>query len=196
MAREASFERKTKETQIAIKLSFDGAGQTQIDTGIPFMDHMLELMGVHGLFDIQISAQGDTDIDDHHTVEDMGICLGKAIKKALGNKEGIRRYGHAFVPMDEALARVVLDLSNRPYLAYRVLPKENMTGNFNIELVKEFFRALVNEAGMTLHIELISGDDPHHAAESIFKAFGKALDDATRLEKRRQGVIPSTKGIL
>jgi imidazoleglycerol-phosphate dehydratase len=160
------------------------------------MDHMLELMGVHGLLDIQISAQGDTDIDDHHTVEDMGICLGKAIKKALGTKEGIRRYGHAFVPMDEALARVVLDLSNRPYLAYRVLPKENMTGNFNVELVKEFFRALVNEAGMTLHIELISGDDPHHAAESIFKAFGKALDDATRLENRRQGAIPSTKGIL
>jgi len=196
MPRKASIERKTKETQIVIALSLDGAGQTDIDTGIPFMDHMLELMGVHGLFDIQISAQGDTDIDDHHTVEDIGICLGKAIKKALGAKEGIRRYGHAFVPMDEALARVVLDLSNRPYLAYRVLPKENMTGNFNVELVKEFFRALVNEAGMTLHIELISGDDPHHAAESIFKAFGKALDDATRLENRRQGAIPSTKGIL
>jgi imidazoleglycerol-phosphate dehydratase len=196
MARKASIERKTKETQIGIALSLDGAGQTDIDTGIPFMDHMLELMGVHGLVDLQISAQGDTDIDDHHTVEDIGICLGRAIKKALGNKEGIRRYGYAFVPMDEALARVVLDLSNRPYLAYRVLPKENMTGNFNVELVKEFFRALVNEAGMTLHIELISGDDPHHAAESIFKAFGKALDDATRLEKRRQGAIPSTKGIL
>ena len=196
MPRKASIERKTKETQIVIALSLDGAGQTDIDTGIPFMDHMLELMGVHGLVDIQISAQGDTDIDDHHTVEDIGICLGKAIKKALGAKEGIRRYGHAFVPMDEALARVVLDLSNRPYLAYRVLPKENMTGNFNVELVKEFFRALVNEAGMTLHIELISGDDPHHAAESIFKAFGKALDDATRLENRRQGAIPSTKGIL
>ena len=196
MPRKASIERKTKETQIVIALSLDGAGQTDIDTGIPFMDHMLELMGAHGLVDIQISAQGDTDIDDHHTVEDIGICLGKAIKKALGAKEGIRRYGHAFVPMDEALARVVLDLSNRPYLAYRVLPKENMTGNFNVELVKEFFRALVNEAGMTLHIELISGDDPHHAAESIFKAFGKALDDATRLENRRQGAIPSTKGIL
>ena len=196
MARKASIERKTKETQIVIALSLDGAGQTDIDTGIPFMDHMIELMGVHGLVDIQISAQGDTDIDDHHTVEDIGICLGKAIKKALGAKEGIRRYGHAFVPMDEALARVVLDLSNRPYLAYRVLPKENMTGNFNVELVKEFFRALVNEASMTLHIELISGDDPHHAAESIFKAFGKALDDATRLENRRQGAIPSTKGIL
>ena len=152
MPRKASIERKTKETQIVIALSLDGAGQTNIDTGIPFMDHMLELLGAHGLMDIQISAQGDTDIDDHHTVEDIGICLGKAIKKALGAKEGIRRYGHAFVPMDEALARVVLDLSNRPYLAYRVLPKENMTGNFNVELVKEFFRALVNEAGMTLHI--------------------------------------------
>lgn len=196
MPRKASIERKTKETQIVIALSLDGAGQIDIDTGIPFMDHMLELMGVHGLLDMQISAQGDTDIDDHHTVEDIGICLGKAVKKALGAKEGIRRYGHAFVPMDEALARVVLDLSNRPYLAYRVLHKENMTGSFNVELVKEFFRALVNEAGMTLHIELISGDDPHHAAESIFKAFGKALDDATRLENRRQGAVPSTKGVL
>lgn len=196
MARKASIERKTKETQIAIALSIDGAGKTDIDTGIPFMDHMLELMGAHGFFDIQINAQGDTDIDHHHTVEDMGICLGKAIKKALRNKEGIRRYGQSYVPMDEALARVVLDLSNRPYLAYRVSPKENVSGNFNIELVKEFFRALANEAGMTLHIELITGDDPHHAAESIFKAFGKALDDATRLEKRRQGAIPSTKGTL
>ena len=196
MTRKASIERKTKETQIAIALSLDGAGQTDIDTGIPFMDHMLELMGAHGLFDMQISAQGDTDIDDHHTVEDMGICLGKAIRKALRDKEGIRRYGQSYVPMDEALARVVLDLSNRPYLAYRVSLKDNVTGNFNVELVKEFFRALANEAGMTLHIELISGDDPHHAAESIFKAFGKALDDATRLEKRRQGAIPSTKGIL
>lgn len=196
MARKASIERKTKETQIAIALSIDGAGKTDIDTGIPFMDHMLELMGAHGFFDIQINAQGDTNIDHHHTVEDMGICLGKAIKKALRNKEGIRRYGQSYVPMDEALARVVLDLSNRPYLAYRVSPKENVSGNFNIELVKEFFRALANEAGMTLHIELITGDDPHHAAESIFKAFGKALDDATRLEKRRQGAIPSTKGTL
>ena len=196
MARKASIERKTKETQIAIALSIDGAGKTDIDTGIPFMDHMLELMGAHGFFDIQINAQGDTNIDHHHTVEDMGICLGKAIKKALRNKEGIRRYGQSYVPMDEALARVVLDLSNRPYLAYRVSPKENVSGNFNIELVKEFFRALANEAGMTLHIELITGDDPHHAAESIFKAFGKALDEATRLEKRRQGAIPSTKGTL
>ena len=196
MERKASIDRKTKETQILISLSLDGTGQATIDTGIPFMDHMLELMGTHGFMDIEISAQGDTDIDHHHTVEDMGICLGRAIKKALGNKKGIRRYGHAFVPMDEALARVVLDLSNRPYLAYHGSPKENMTGNFNVELVKEFFRALVNEAGMTLHIELISGDDPHHAAESIFKAFGKALDDATGLEKRRQGAVPSTKGIL
>ena len=196
MKRIGEISRKTKETEIDVRCNLDGKGKAEIDTGIPFIDHMLGLMAAHGYMDIQITARGDTEIDDHHTVEDMGICLGKAIRKALRDKEGIRRYGQSYVPMDEALARVVLDLSNRPYLAYRVSLNDSVTGNFNVELVKEFFRALANEAGMTLHIELISGDDPHHAAESIFKAFGKALDDATRLEKRRQGAIPSTKGIL
>jgi imidazoleglycerol-phosphate dehydratase len=153
-------------------------------------------MAAHGFIDIRLSAKGDTEVDYHHTVEDLGICLGTAISKALGDKKGIRRYGQATVPMDESLASVVIDISNRPLLAYRVSIRESKTGNFDVRLLKEFFRALVNYSGITMHVDLLSGKDPHHVAESIFKAFGRALDMATRIEERLEGNIPSTKGIL
>jgi imidazoleglycerol-phosphate dehydratase len=194
--RTASVTRKTKETDIRIELSLDGSGRTQIKTGIPFMDHMLNLMAAHGFMDLSVSASGDTEIDNHHTVEDLGICLGKAIDEALGKREGIRRYGHCVVPMDEALARAVIDISNRPFLSYNVVLKESKTGSFDVLLVKEFFRALVQNSAMTLHIDLLSGEDAHHVAESIFKAFARAFDQACGIEPRRGGAIPSTKGIL
>jgi imidazoleglycerol-phosphate dehydratase len=196
MERKASIHRKTKETEILLDLNLDGAGDSEIRTGIPFMDHMLTLMAAHGFLDLKITATGDTQVDDHHTVEDLGICLGKAIHDGLGKKEGIRRYGQAIVPMDEALARVVLDISNRPFLAYRVLLKESKTGSFDISLVREFFRALVVHSGITMHVDLVSGDDPHHVAESIFKSFARALDQATGFEARLGGAVPSTKGLL
>lgn len=194
--RNATIERKTKETDIKLKLGLEGTGISEIDTGIPFLDHMLNLMTAHGFMDIQITARGDTEIDYHHTVEDLGICLGMAINQALGEKEGIRRYGQATVPMDEALARVVIDISNRPFLVYRVSFKESQTGTFDVSLVKEFFRALVNYSGITMHVDLVSGDDAHHIAESIFKAFGMALDQAVSIENRLEGAVPSTKGVL
>lgn len=196
MERKASIQRKTKETDIKLKLNLDGKGKSEIDTGIPFIDHMLGLMAAHGYMDIQISARGDTEIDDHHTVEDLGICLGMAIDHSLGEKKGIRRYGQATVPMDEVLSRVVIDISNRPVLAYRVSLVESKTGKFDVTLVKEFFRALVNSAGITMHVDLFSGDDPHHIAESIFKAFGRALDQAAGIENRLKGAVASTKGRL
>jgi imidazoleglycerol-phosphate dehydratase len=196
MKRKATLERKTKETEIKLDLDLNGKGQFKIDTGIPFMDHMLTLMTAHGYLDLQIKAKGDTEIDDHHTVEDLGICLGQAIDKALGKREGIRRYGEAAVPMDEALAKVVIDISNRPFLAYRVTFQEAKTGNFDVSLIKEFFRALVFQAGITMHIDLLSGDEAHHVAESIFKAFGRALDQASGTEDRLGSDIPSTKGVL
>jgi imidazoleglycerol-phosphate dehydratase len=196
MTRSASVTRKTKETDIQIELNLDGSGRSQVRTGIPFMDHMLNLMAAHGFMDLSVSASGDTEIDNHHTVEDLGICLGKAIDEALGKREGIRRYGHCVVPMDEALARAVIDISNRPFLSYNVLLKESKTGTFDVLLVKEFFRALVQNSAMTLHIDLLSGEDAHHVAESIFKAFARAFDQACSIEPRRGGAIPSTKGIL
>jgi imidazoleglycerol-phosphate dehydratase len=196
MERKASIHRKTKETEIQLDLSLDGTGDSEVRTGIPFMDHMLTLMAAHGFMDLKITATGDTEVDDHHTVEDLGICLGKAIHDGLGKKEGIRRYAHALVPMDEALARVALDVSNRPFLAYRVLLKESKTGSFDVNLVREFFRALVVHSGITMHVDLVSGDDPHHVAESIFKSFARALDQATGFEARLGGAVPSTKGIL
>jgi imidazoleglycerol-phosphate dehydratase len=196
MDRSARIDRKTKETDIKIELNIDGKGLAGIKTGIPFFDHMLTLMAAHGFIDIQISAKGDTEVDYHHTVEDLGICIGTAISKALGDKKGIRRYGQATVPMDESLARVVIDISNRPLLGYRVSISESKTGSFDIGILEEFFRALVNYSGMTMHVDLLSGKDPHHVAESIFKAFGRALDMATRIEERLEGNIPSTKGIL
>jgi len=196
MTRSATVTRKTKETNIQIELSLDGIGRSQIRTGIAFMDHMLNLMAVHGFMDLSISASGDTEIDNHHTVEDLGICLGKAIDEALGKREGITRYGHCVVPMDEALTRAVIDISNRPFLSYKVPLKESKTGTFDVHLVKEFFRALVQNSAITLHIDLLSGDDAHHVAESIFKAFARAFDQASGIEPRRGGAIPSTKGIL
>jgi imidazoleglycerol-phosphate dehydratase len=196
MERKASIHRKTKETEILLDLDLDGAGDSEVRTGIPFMDHMLTLMAAHGFMDLKITATGDTEVDDHHTVEDLGICLGKAIHDGLGKKEGLRRYGHAIVPMDEAMARVVLDISNRPFLAYRVLLKESKTGSFDVNLVREFFRALVVHSGITMHVDLVSGDDPHHIAESIFKSFARALDQATGFEARLGAAVPSTKGLL
>jgi imidazoleglycerol-phosphate dehydratase len=196
MERKASIHRKTKETEISLDLNLDGAGDSEVRTGIPFMDHMLTLTAAHGFMDLKIAATGDTEVDDHHTVEDLGICLGKAIHDGLGKKEGLRRYGHAIVPMDEAMARVVLDISNRPFLAYRVLLKESKTGSFDVNLVREFFRALVVHSGITMHVDLVSGDDPHHIAESIFKSFARALDQATGFEARLGAAVPSTKGLL
>ncbi|MBW1768112.1 MAG: imidazoleglycerol-phosphate dehydratase HisB [Deltaproteobacteria bacterium] len=196
MERKATVERKTKETDIKLRLNLDGEGISEIDTGIPFIDHMLDLMAARGFIDIKVTAKGDTEIDDHHTIEDLGICLGEAINQALGEKRGIRRYGQATVPMDEAMARVVIDISNRPFLAYRVSLKEAKTGKFDVNLVKEFFRALVNYSGITMHVDLVSGDDAHHIAESIFKAFGMALDQAIGIESRLEDAVPSTKGVL
>jgi imidazoleglycerol-phosphate dehydratase len=196
MDRNASIHRKTKETEIHLDLNLDGTGVSEVSTGIPFMDHMLTLMAAHGFMDLRITAAGDTQVDDHHTVEDLGICVGKAIHDGLGKKEGIRRYGHAMVPMDEALAKVALDISGRPFLAYRVLLKQSNTGTFDVNLVREFFRALVVHSGMTIHVDLVSGDDPHHVAESIFKSFARALDQATGFEPRLGGAVPSTKGLL
>jgi imidazoleglycerol-phosphate dehydratase len=196
MARKATVERKTKETDISLEINLDSADPSTVDTGIPFINHMLDLMAAHGFMQLALKARGDTEIDDHHTVEDLGICLGVAIKQALGKKEGIRRYGEATLPMDETLVRVVLDISNRPFLAYRVDFKKNTTGSFDLGLIKEFFRALALNAGITLHIDLLSGEEPHHISEAIFKAFGKALDRAIRLENRLKGKLPSTKGLL
>jgi len=193
--RSAEVERRTKETDIQITLNLDGKGISSIDTSIPFLDHMFELMVAHGFMDLTVKAKGDTEIDYHHTVEDLGICLGQAISEALGEKKAIKRYGQAIVPMDEALAQVVIDISNRPYLSYKVPLETSLTGQFDVGILSEFFRALVNHAGLTMHIELVSGDDPHHSAEAIFKAFARALDDASQREERLEGV-PSTKGLL
>jgi imidazoleglycerol-phosphate dehydratase len=196
MQRKAQVKRKTKETEIELKVNLDGSGQSSISTGIPFMDHMLTLLSAHGFLDLELKAEGDTEIDDHHTVEDLGISLGMALHQALGDKKGLRRYGEATVPMDEALARVVVDLSNRPYLFYRVRLRKQTAGTFDVGLIEEFFRALVNHAGITLHVELMVGSDPHHSAEAIFKAFARALDHAVGLEPRLKGEAPSTKGLL
>ncbi len=196
MARKATIDRKTKETAITLDLNLDSTAPSTIDTGIPFMNHMLDQIAAHGFMELNIKGRGDTEIDFHHTVEDLGICLGLALKQALGGKEGIRRYGEATVPLDETLVRVVLDISNRPFLAYRLQFKRNTTGSFDVGLIKEFFRALAFNAGITLHIDLLSGDEPHHISEAAFKAFGKALDMATRLESRLNGKPPSTKGLL
>ncbi len=196
MTRKAEILRKTKETDIFVNLDIDGSGKSEIDTGIPFMDHMLTLMAAHGFLDLEIRANGDTEVDFHHTVEDLGICLGQAINQALGEKKGIRRYGQAIIPMDESLARVVMDISNRPHLAYRVSLKSTLTGTFDVGLVNEFFRALVTHGGITMHVDLLSGEEPHHVAEAIFKAFARALDMACQTEERLNGGVPSTKGKL
>jgi len=194
MLRKATIERKTKETDIKISLNLDGTGEYNIRTSVPFMDHMLSALARHGFFDLTIKAKGDTEIDDHHTVEDLGIAFGQALKKALGDSKGIRRYGDATVPMDETLAQVVMDLSGRPYLAYQVdLPKKYKLKDFDPGLAEDFFQSVANHAGMNLHIRLHYGRDVHHMLEGIFKAFGRALDQATSLDPRIKGVL-STKG--
>jgi len=194
MARKAKIKRKTKETTVTLSLDMNGTGKAEISTGIPFFDHMLTLMAMHGFFDLTLKAAGDLEVDFHHTVEDVGIAFGGGVKKALGDRTGIRRYGAALVPMDEALSRVVLDISGRPYLGYRVKARGKVK-DFNLELVESFFKAVADNAGITLHIELLYGTNRHHIVEAIFKGFGRALDEATRLDKRRAGV-PSTKGTL
>ena len=196
MKRNSKIDRKTKETEIHLKLNLDGTGLSSVDTGIPFMDHMLNLFTAHGFMDMELTARGDTEIDDHHTVEDLGICIGSALNEAIGDKRGIKRYGMATIPMDETLIRVVIDISNRPILSYRVPLKKRTTGTFDVSLVKEFFRALVINAGITVHIDLLAGEEPHHISEAIFKAFGRALDQASSLEDRLDGSVPSTKGLL
>ena len=194
MARRAKIERKTKETDIKISLDLDGTGAYDIRTSVPFMDHMFSHIAKHGFFDLTIKSKGDTEIDDHHTVEDLGIAFGQALKKALGNSKGIRRYGDATVPMDETLAQVVVDLSGRPYLAYQVaLPKKYKLKDFDPGLAEDFFQSVANHAGMNLHIRLHYGRDVHHMLEAVFKAFGRALDQATSLDPRIKGVL-STKG--
>jgi len=196
MERIAEVKRDTKETDIQLRLNLDGKGKFSIDTGIPFMDHMLGLMSLHGFLDVELKAKGDTDVDYHHTVEDIGICVGMGIKKAFGDKKGIKRYGEATIPMDEALARVVLDVSGRPFLSYNVPIKKPYAGSFDVGLIKEFFYALAINAGVTLHIDLLAGNEPHHVSEAVFKAFAKALDRAKQKEARLTDQVLSTKGIL
>ena len=192
----AKITRNTKETQIELELNIDGTGVSEIDTGIPFFDHMLTLFAKHGLFDLKVKATGDIDVDYHHMVEDSGIVLGQAVKQALGDKGGIRRYGFFLLPMDESLARVVLDLSNRQAFVYNVDYQFPMVRDFSIVLVKEFFQAFANDAACNLHITLEYGEEPHHIAEAIFKGFARALDVATTVDPRLGGALPSTKGTL
>ncbi len=195
MPRTAQIDRTTKETSIQISLTLDGSGQHEIATGVAFFDHMLTQIARHGFFDLAIQAQGDLDVDAHHTVEDVGICLGEAFKQALGDKAGIRRYGRGTMPMHEALAAVVLDFSGRPFLVWHVdLPKAQV-GNFDLELVQEFFTAFCNHSGANLHVNLAYGDNLHHIVEAIFKALARALDEATQIDPRVQGVL-SSKGAL
>jgi imidazoleglycerol-phosphate dehydratase len=194
--RSASVSRNTLETQIEVVLNLDGNGQSNFDTGIPFLEHMLEQIARHGSFDLEISARGDLHIDDHHTVEDIGITLGQAFKEALGDKQGIMRYGHAYVPLDEALSRVVIDFSGRPGIEYRVNFTRPRIGQFDVDLLHEFFQGFANHAPATLHIDNLAGKNAHHIAETMFKAFGRALRFAVAKDERMQGVIPSTKGSL
>ena len=193
--RTAEVERDTKETRIRIRLNLNGSGKHKISTGIPFFDHMLTLFAVHGFFDLFIDARGDIDVDFHHTVEDVGLVLGDAFDKALGDRKGIKRYGHAVTPMDDALTSVAVDLSKRPFLVYNVPPKENITGNTFTALAKEFFRAFANRGSMNLHINVFYGENEHHIIESIFKATGRAMDQATSFDERIED-IHSSKGAL
>jgi imidazoleglycerol-phosphate dehydratase len=196
MSRFAKVERNTLETQIQVEINLDGVGSSNIQTGLGFFDHMLEQVARHGLFDITIKAMGDLHIDAHHTVEDVGITLGQAFKEALGEKAGISRYGHSYVPLDEALSRVVIDLSGRPGLEYTVDYVRGRIGEFDVDLIREFFQGFVNLAGVTLHIDNLKGDNAHHQSETIFKAFGRALRVAVSADERSVGKVPSTKGKL
>ena len=196
MNRTAEVTRNTKETQIRVKLDLDGKGVAKLSTGLPFLEHMLEQIARHGLLDIEIEARGDLHIDAHHTVEDVGIALGQAFAKAVGDKTGVFRYGHAYVPLDEALSRVVVDLSGRPGLEYHVKYTRALIGEFDVDLMREFFQGFVNHAMVTLHIDNLRGGNAHHQCETIFKAFGRALRMAVQADPRGTGVVPSTKGTL
>jgi imidazoleglycerol-phosphate dehydratase len=193
--RSAGIERKTNETDIQVTFSVDGTGVSEMETDVPFLNHMLDLFTKHGQFDLQVKAQGDIDIDDHHTVEDIGICLGYTLREALGDKKGIKRYASVFVPMDEALAQVIIDISNRPHFEYRATYPSAQVGSFSTELVQEFLWKFALEARITLHVIVHYGQNTHHMIEAIFKALGRALDEATSIDPRVQGV-PSTKGVL
>ena len=194
--RKAEIQRDTRETQIRVVVDLDGQGRAMLDSGIPFLDHMLDQLARHGGLDLEVTAKGDLAIDAHHTVEDIGITLGMATAKALGDKKGIRRYGHAYVPLDEALSRVVIDFSGRPGLEFHVPFTRARIGTFDVDLSIEFFRGFVNHAGVTLHIDNLRGLNAHHQMETVFKAFGRALRQAAELDERQAGKIPSTKGSL
>jgi imidazoleglycerol-phosphate dehydratase len=196
MTRTAEITRNTSETQIRVALNLDGTGRQKLNTGVPFLDHMLDQIARHGLIDLEVEAVGDLHIDDHHTVEDTGITLGMAVAKAIGDKKGIRRYGHAYVPLDEALSRVVIDFSGRPGLEWHVPFTRATIGRFDVDLTIEFFRGFVNHAGVTLHVDNLRGVNAHHQCETVFKAFGRALRMAAELDARAAGQIPSTKGSL
>ena len=193
--RAAFVQRNTLETQISVRLDLDGSGKSKLATGIGFLDHMLDQIARHGLVDLDIEAKGDLHIDAHHTVEDVGITLGQALATAIGDKKGVRRYGHAYVPLDEALSRVVVDISGRPGLVFDVAFVRGAVGEFDVDLVREFFQGLVNHAGITVHVDALRGDNAHHQAETVFKAFGRALRMAVEADPRASG-IPSTKGSL
>jgi imidazoleglycerol-phosphate dehydratase len=195
-ARTAEIERNTSETRIRVAVNLDGTGEARFATGVPFLDHMLDQIARHGLIDLDVKAEGDLHIDAHHTVEDIGITLGMAVDRAVGDKQGIRRYGHSYVPLDEALSRVVVDFSGRPGLSYAVDYPRARIGNFDVDLFGEFFRGFVNHAKVTLHIDNLKGQNAHHVAETIFKAFGRALRMALERDERMQGIVPSTKGSL
>jgi imidazoleglycerol-phosphate dehydratase len=194
--RSAKVSRNTLETKISVEVNLDGSGKVRLDTGLPFLEHMLDQIARHGLLDLDIDAKGDLHIDAHHTVEDIGITLGQAFTKAIGDKKGLRRYGHAYVPLDEALSRVVLDISGRPGLVFNADFVRSNVGEFEVDLIREFFQGFVNHALVTLHIDNLAGDNAHHQAETIFKAFGRALRVALELDPRMAGVMPSTKGTL
>jgi len=195
-ARTASVERNTRETQIKLSINLDGTGASRFITGVPFLDHMLDQIARHGLIDLDVEAVGDLHIDAHHTVEDIGITLGMAFLQAIGDKKGIRRYAHAYVPLDEALSRVVIDISGRPGLMWDVKFPRSHIGAFDVDLFHEFFQGFINHANVTLHIDSLKGDNAHHVAETVFKAFGRALRAAVELDPRQVGVTPSTKGVL
>jgi len=194
--RTASITRNTLETQVSVSINLDGSGQARLASGVPFLDHMLDQIARHGLMDLDVAAKGDLHIDAHHTVEDVGITLGQAFAQAIGDKKGVRRYGHAYVPLDEALSRVVLDLSGRPGLVFEVDFTRSRIGEFDTDLVREFFQGFVNHAGVTLHVDCLRGVNAHHQAETVFKAFGRALRMAVEADERMAGVMPSTKGSL
>jgi len=194
--RSATIKRDTKETQIEVSINLDGTGKADLEIGVPFLEHMLDQIARHGMFDLTVKAKGDLEIDAHHTVEDVGITLGQAFTEALADKKGIRRYAHAYVPLDEALSRVVIDCSGRPGLEYNVNYPRARVGDFDVDLIFEFFQGFINHAMMTLHIDSLRGRNSHHIAETIFKAFGRALRVAVEIDPRMEGILPSTKGAL